>query len=496
MRPSGTPRPVTVDFETYKVEPRPHYPPKPVGVSIKYPDQPPYYYAWGHHTGNNCTQEEATLALAKAYTHPDGLLFQNAKFDLDVAEVYMGIKPPSWDRIHDTMFLLFLDDPHQKELGLKPSAKRLLGIPPEEQDAVKDWLIDNQPIEGVRLSTSKQSDNYFGKYIAYAPGALVGAYANGDVIRTERIFELLYPKTISRGMSLAYDRERKLLLILLEMERQGLPVDLIRLEEDVTLYEEWCTKLDQWIKQTLNAGEDINLDSSAELLKAMVAANKVNISALPLTQTGRHQTTKEALLLGVTDKQLLGVLIYRTQLLTCLTTFMKPWLVSAKASSGYIFTSWNQIKAPSGDSSIGTRTGRLSSTPNLMNIPKRFAPIFHHEDLKESLPTSPFDNLPPLPKVRSYIIPFKGDVFIDRDFSQQELRILAHFDGCELQTVYNNDPWVDFHDYAKTELEKVGKFYDRKKVKNTNLGIIYGMGVAKLADKNGTTLKDASDLHR
>jgi len=55
------------------------------------------------------------------------------------------------------MFLLFLDDPHQKELGLKPSSERLLGMPPEEQDAVGEWLMRHQPVEGVKISRSKSS---------------------------------------------------------------------------------------------------------------------------------------------------------------------------------------------------------------------------------------------------------------------------------------------------------------------------------------------------
>lgn len=84
-----TPKPITIDLETFRIEPRPHYPPKPVGVSIKYPGKAAKYYAWGHPTKNNCTFEEGCAALARAYSDGekgDGLLFQNGKFDTDVAE--------------------------------------------------------------------------------------------------------------------------------------------------------------------------------------------------------------------------------------------------------------------------------------------------------------------------------------------------------------------------------------------------------------------------
>jgi DNA polymerase-1 len=96
--------------------------------------------------------------------------------------------------------------------------------------------------------------------------------------------------------------------------------------------------------------------------------------------------------------------------------------------------------------------------------------------------------------IRSYIIPFPGEVFIDRDFSQQEPRIMAHFEDGSLMAQYQADPWLDVHDNAQAELAKMGKVYDRKPVKNTNLGLIYGMGAAKLAAKNEMTVLEAKDL--
>lgn len=490
------PKPVTIDFETFGIEGRPKYPPMPVGVSIKYPGKKAKYYAFGHPEGNNCCWSEAAAELAKAYTHKDGILFQNGKFDVDVADVHFGLAIPNWERIHDTLFLLFLDDPHQIELGLKPAATRLLNMPAEERDAVGDWLIEHQPVPGVKISKSRSSEHYFGRYIAYAPGDLVGTYANGDVDRTEAIFNLLWKRTVERGMLVAYDRERQLMPILLEMERQGLPMDLKRLRNDVAVYNEWRDKINLWIIKTLKASPDINLDSGQQLVDAMVLSGKADPDLMPRTPTGKFQTNKEALLQGVTDKVLLAVLKYRTQLNTCLNTFMQPWLATAEASGGLIFTTWNQTKTPSGDTNVGTRTGRLSSTPNFQNIPKEFQPIFHHEAPDKKLPKCPFKDLPPLPKVRSYITPFPGHVMIDRDYSQQEPRILAHFDGGALMDKYLENPWIDFHDYAKAELEKMGKFYDRKPVKNTNLGLIYGMGVGKLAERNGMTVEESAELKK
>lgn len=491
------PKPVTVDCETHGIEGRPTYPPIPVGITIKYPGKKPHYYAWGHLEGNNCCYSDALAAIKAAYAFAGGLLFQNGKFDVDVIEVHLGLPVPPWQQIHDTMFLLFLDDPHQQELGLKPSAHRLLGMAPDEQDEVADWLIANQPIKNVRISKSKSSDHYFGRYIAYAPGNLVGKYANGDAVRTAEIFQLLWPKIEQQQMLPAYDRERELMPILLAMERQGVPVDLKRLRADVAMYNGWRDKLNLWIIQQLKADPTINLDSGEQLVNAMVVAKKADPDLMPRTPTGKFQTNKEALLLGVTDKVLLATLKYRTQLNTCLNTFMEPWLRVAEQSGGLIFTTWNQVKAPRDDRSAGTRTGRLSSTPNFQNIPNLFQPIFAHEDLKnKKLPKCPFKDLPRLPLVRSYVVPFKREVLIDRDYSQQELRILAHFDGGSMLDKYLANPWIDFHDDTKAELEKMGKFYERKPVKNTNFGLIYGMGVGKMAIKNDTTVEEAADLKK
>ncbi len=489
------PKPVTIDFETFGIEDRPDYPPIPVGVSIKYPGKKSRYYGFGHTSKNNCTWPEARKALVDAYSWKEGQLFQNGKFDTDVAEVHFGLVIPKWDMIHDTLFLIFLDDPHQKELGLKPAATRLLGWPEDEKDAVVDWLVENQPVPGVKISKSKVSEHYAMKYLAYAPGDLVGEYANGDVDRTEGIFNILWPKTRDRGMLKAYDRERQLMPILLEMERQGIPVDIDRLRSDVALYTEWMAKIDAWIVKTIKADASVNLDSGEQLVSCLLASGKADESRMLRTPTGKFQTNKEALLVGVSDKVLLGMLKCRASLKTCVNTFMKSWLAMAEATGGTIHTSWNQTRSTDG----GTRTGRLSATW-FMNIPKEFTPIWSHEedDAKKAklLPKCPIKGMPQLPKVRSYIIPFPGHVLIDRDYSQQEPRILAHFDGGALMESYLENPWVDFHDYAKEELEKMGKFYERKPVKNTNLGLIYGMGVGALAEKNAMPVEEAGELKK
>lgn len=492
------PKPTTVDFETFGIDKRPDYAPVPVGVSIKEWGKAPKYYAWGHISDNNCTYEDGRRAVAQAYKNKDGILCQNGKFDVEVAQAHLGLELLPWHKIHDTLFLLFLDDPHQRSLDLKSSSERLLGMPKEEQDALAEWLTTRQPVPGVTISTSKTSEHYFMKYLAFAPGGLVGKYANGDVVREEKLFKLLYAKTVDRGMLEAYDRERRLMPILLGMEQEGVPVDEPRLTKDVALYQRAHDDLSHWIRKTLKAPE-LNIGSGQELARALLKAGMADEALMGYTASStpdkpKIQTNKDALKRGVTHPVMGASLRYLAALGTCLNTFMKPWQHVAQQCDGLIYTTWNQTKATDGDS--GTKSGRLSSTPNFQNIPNEFKPIWYAvaKELR-TLPRMPI-TLPNLPYCRSYVVPLKGEVLIDRDYSQQEPRILAHFDGGQLLRTYLENPWVDFHDYAKEALEQSGLFYERKPVKNTNLGLIYGMGAGKLADKNEMTVEEASVLKK
>ena len=471
--------PVVIDFETYPIRGRPDYPPAPVGVAIKYPGRAARYYAWGHPTENNTTKEKAGEALRKAYAHRGGLLFHNCKFDLDVAEVHFGIGLPNWDMVHETMFLVFLDNPYAREVGLKPAASHYLGLAPDERDAVSEWLIAHQPVPGVRI-TKKTA----GAYIAYAPGGLVGEYAIGDVVRTEGLFDHLFTRISERGMGAAYDRERKLIPILLDMERRGIRVDLPRLRRDVSTYDVALAELERWVRSRLGVGEEVNLDSGAQLVEALVAAGEADVSKMGVTaKEGRVKTDKNALAAGVGDPQLAGVLRYVAQLKTCLGTFMKPWLEVAERSGGYIYTNWNQIRGGDG----GTRTGRFSSTPNWQNIPTEFGPIFNKV-------AAPF-TLPELPLCRGYIIPYEGHILCGRDFASQELRILAHFEDGPMMQRYIENPEIDFHTYVSGSITQLrGAPLERKYVKIIGFSILYGAGVTRIAAQLGKSISEAGNL--
>lgn len=473
-------KPVVIDFETKPIAAWPDYPPKPVGVSIRLPkDRKAKYYAWGHPTENNCSYEDALQVMKAIWASGEPILCHNAKFDLDVAETHMGLALPSWERIHDTMFLIFLNDPHSPNLKLKPAAERLLGLPPEEQDAVRDWCIAEKLIP--------RNAKEFGHLICQAPGALVGKYANGDVDRTLKLFEKLYPAIVARGMLGAYERERKLLPILLRNEHQGVQVDLAKMREDDAKYEKAQQAIDSWLKDQLCVPPEFNLDSDDQLADALVATGKADPSLFDLTPTGKRSTAKDSLIGAVTDKAVLGGLRYRASLATAYGTFLHPWYLEAEACGGIVHPSWNQVRqAGYGKDTAGARTGRLSAS-RFMNVPKEFKA--EHPDYIPGLPTLPF--------MRLYMQAFKGEAWGKRDYMQQELRVLGHFGDGVLMQRFQEDPSLDVHVLAADLItQQFGVPVTRRETKTLGFGLLYGMGLGSLAQRLGTDLDVAKTIKK
>lgn len=486
------PNVTTIDFETDPIQARPDYPPRPVGVSIQRAgERRARYWSWGHYTGgNNCDIAEARQALAAAWDDRKKgvrLLFQNAQFDVDVAVTHMGMPMPSWDEIDDTMFLLFLFDPHAPDLKLKPSAERILGTAPEERDEMVAWLRANKKrlVAETDISQWKDgkgksyinstSDDKLGALVAYAPGDVAGRYANGDISRTLGLFKYLWPRIVDRGMLEAYDRERQLMPILLENEKVGIRVDVPALRKDVAEYTAAMETADQWLRKRLKV-KDLNLDNDNEVAEALSRAKVVRDEDWALTPTGQRSVAKKNLRPDMfQDAKVASAFGYRNRLTTCLKMFMLPWLAQVeRRGDSHISTNWNQVRQPGG----GTRTGRPStSDPNFLNLSKSW----DDKDDGYEHPTH-IGSLPSLPLVRRYILPDKGGVFLHRDFDGQELRIMAHFENGALMQAYQENPHLDVHDHVRQLIEEVaGLHYHRTQVKITNFRRIYGGGAPATA---------------
>lgn len=488
--------PIVVDFETYGIQQRPDYPPIPVGVSIMEPGRKAVYLAWGHPTGNNCTLREAKARLNDVWRQRRRKLFHNGKFDMDVAHVHLGLRILNEDEYEDTLFMAFLHNPHARTLSLKPMSAELLNMPPEERDELHEWIRENLRTtekkgmgavipatkKGYKIPPTKTM-----AFIAYAPGDLVGRYANGDTTRTLGLYKVFLKYIRDYDMVVPYEREKKLAPILLKNETHGIRVNHDALHDNEIKLSDGIARADHWIKKRLNASE-LNVDSDEELADAIENAGK--IEEWILTDKGNRSCSVKNLAQTLQDPVLLNVLQWRSLATNSVRNFIRPWLAMADKSGGYIFTNWNQVRQAGERSGgfRGARTGRLSSNPNFQNISNR------PPELKLPAALKPFV----LPYLREFIIPWaKGHCLLNRDYSQQELRILAHYEGGALLETYRANPHTDFHNMVMAEVNAMLRAnYPRKPIKNLNFGLIYGMGLALLADHMGVDMPVAKQLKK
>lgn len=458
---------ITLDWETEAINARPEYPPRPVGLGIKRPgERKGKYMAFGHPTENNCTKEQAYAEFRDAVNSGQPLLFQEGKFDLEIGLKHVpGVRMPDWRLVHDTKYMLFLRNPHSTSLQLKPSAEEYLDMPATEQDELRDWVLAN-------VRGAKKSD--WGAYISLAPGKLVGKYGVGDVVRTDGLGKLLLPYLHAHNMMEAYDRERRLMPVLLENEQQGIRTAVDALGTDIKRMHEDIEVCDGWLRKRLKR-KNLNVSSNAEFADALANAKIIADDGWVLTKTGRRSTSKKNLTPNMfRDKKVFQAYSHRNKLSTCVGTFAEPWHTQALTTGGYIHTEWRQVKGTgAGGDSGGARSGRCQSTPNFQNIPKNF----NKKDPNYSKPMH-LDVLD-LPLMRRYLIPDeKNHVWGRRDYNQQELRILAHFEDGSLLQSYLDDPRYDMHQLVHDGvLDIVGLDFERDLIKAFNFQDIYGGGI-------------------
>ena len=480
---------IVVDFETEAIEQRPDYPPVPVGVAIKEPGVGGYYMRLGHPIRSNCSFSSAMETLERVWNSGLPILCHNAKFDLQVATEKLRLPMLPWQRIHDTMFLAFLADPHAPMLGLKELAADLLDWPEDEQNELHDWIWNHRAeLEAAYGKKVKKSE--LGAWIAKAPGVLVAKYAIGDVERTHALYEHLWPSVQENGMGAAYDRERRLLPILMDNERVGIRTDQAGLSRDVEIYSKHLTASEEWLRRELRAS-GLNFDADRDVANVLLQRGIVPEENWQTTKSGQLSVKKDVLtpdlFVGENGAAIASALGYRNRLKTCLTMFMEPWLAQGSKRNGYISTNWNQVRSPGG----GTRTGRPSTNdPNLLNISKTWGDNDGYVH-PEHLPVAP------LPLVRRYILPDEGGVFMHRDFDGQELRVFANVECGDLKEAYRDNPELDPHGFVGEIAAPIGwhEEYDRKKhrgpCKALNFLGLYGGGVPAAAGKLRCSLADA-----
>jgi DNA polymerase-1 len=459
---------IVLDCETEEIIGNPvAHPPAGHGLAYIVPGAEPGYLHYRTEKAN-CKWSAVADFMDNILKSGEPLLFHNAAFDISVLKAEFPLCP--WglltpDRVHDTMYQLFLADPYATTLSLKPSAERYLDMPAEEQNDLFDWIVKN-----VRC-TRKEA----GAHIVKAPLELILPYATGDVIRTLGIYEHLKDKVPQEP----YDRERQLLPILMAASKKGLRVNTGALEQALDQAQAALEAADNRVRTTLHTPA-LDVSSGSELADACERTGVV--SEWIRTPTGERSTAKDNLVKCIKDPELVRLLFYRSSLATCIGTFMINWLEMAK-KDGRLHPSWNQVRNYEKGKKFGTRTGRLScDNPNLQNVPTEF-----EEEVPEGLPYLPF--------MRQFLLPEEGHIWLKRDFSSQEIRIAAHFEDGQLLAAYQANPDLDPHQMAKEMiLETTHKDYNRKHVKTTGFQIIYGGGAPAISMKVGCSRTEAAEL--
>lgn len=278
-------------------------------------------------------------------------------------------------------------------------------------------------------------------------------------------------------MKRAYLNEMKLMPHILKMEQRGVCLDIQTLTKDVDFYFAKLEELDEQICETVRRTVDV--DSNAELADAIEAAGLSK--GFATTPTGKRSTAKESLIGAISDPKLLGRLLVRSSIATCLRTFMHPWLLQAQ-SHGRLYIKWNQIR---NYTDTGARTGRLSSSPNLQNVPVMW------EALLAQLDGIGYELEFLLPSVRKYLIPRDGCVFVSRDYSAQEMKLLAHFTEGGLLESLRADPGKDIHLIA-ADIAGI----TRKVAKTLGFAVLYGAGVGRIAESLSIGVSEATTIKK
>ena len=291
-------------------------------------------------------------------------------------------------------------------------------------------------------------------------------YACEDADVTLKLKNRLEQELKEQGAEkLFYEIEMPLVPVLAYMEKNGVRIDTHALKETSTHFTARMIQIENEIYQL--AGTEFNVSSPKQVGEILFERLKITDKAKK-TKTGQYVTSEEVLE-GLRNKHdIVGKILDYRGLKKLLGTYIDALPLLINERTGKIHTSFNQTV---------TATGRLSSSnPNLQNIPIR------NEDGKE---------------IRKAFIPEEGCEFFSADYSQIELRIMAHLsnDPNMIEAFREGD---DIHAATaakiyKINIEEVSR-EQRSKAKTANFGIIYGISVFGLAERMNVPRSEAKEL--
>jgi len=291
-------------------------------------------------------------------------------------------------------------------------------------------------------------------------------YAAEDADVTFRLKQILEKELKENNLEkLFYEIEMPLMRVLATMEHTGVRLDTEALSQSSEILTNDMLNLEKEIHGL--AGYDFNVSSPMQVGEILFDRLKLDDKARK-TKTGQYSTSEDVLEKIQSKHPIIGKILDYRGLKKLLSTYIDalPQLISPV--TGKVHTSYNQTVAV---------TGRLSSTnPNLQNIPIR------DEIGKE---------------IRKAFIPDAGSVFLSADYSQIELRIMAHLSGdANMMDAFING--LDIHTATAAKIYKIPlaevSTEMRRKAKTANFGIIYGISVFGLSDRLGIPRAEAKEL--
>jgi DNA polymerase-1 len=418
-----------------------------VGISLAIREGQGYYIPIGHKSGNNLNLEQVISALQKPMADPGiGKIAHNAKYDYIVlARHGLTVSPITFD----TMIAEFVIEPSSRNLGLKNLAFERLG---EEMAHIEDLIGKGK------------------KQISMAQVAVESAapYAAADAETTLRLMPVLQ-KELARlnGQKLMDDIEMPLIPVLADMEMSGVLIDIPFFKK---LSEELAGRMAAIEKQVYDSvGKTFNINSTQQLSEILFTRLRLEPPDKGRKTASGHYSTSADILEALRGQHpVVDWVLEHRELSKLKSTYVDALPAAADAQTGRVHTSYSQT---------GAVTGRLSSSnPNLQNIPIR---------TEEGR------------RVRNGFIAADGNVLLSVDYSQIELRIVAHMarDESMLAAFRAGE---DIHATTAAAiygvpLEAVTKEM-RRHAKAVNFGLIYGMSAFGLKNSTDLTLAEAENF--
>jgi len=404
------------------------------------------YFPVAHAGGGNLDKRLVERWVKDVLATPADKIMHNAAYDLGWLRA-TGFEVNG--TIYDTMLAAPLLDENRFAYSLNS-----LGF---------DYLKEIKSEQGLKESASD-----FGvhpkKELWKLPAMHVGDYAEQDAALTLKLWHHFKALLARDEVESIFDLETEVLPVLVDITLKGINFDRAKCEAHMRDMRTKEKEILAFLKS--QAGMQVDIWAAQSIAAAF---DRLGVQ-YPKTAAGAPSFTKS--FLDTHEHPMAKMILEARELNKTHGTFLEPYLKHS-SKDGRIHTHFNQMRNEDG----GTVTGRLSaSNPNLQQVPAR------HEIIG--------------PMVRGLFLPEDGDMWAANDFSSQEPRLLVHYatllglPGAEkMAQAYRDNPNTDFHQMVA---DMAG--IKRKAAKTIGLGLMYGMGKAKLAQQLDLPVDEASEL--